>query len=128
MEFFFKKDAGCHLTKKELHHSFFWMYFVKVFRSEIKLFSSFCSFTSVLTQNSIMKNLFPKSVENNYHGILFLVKLQVLRQLKKGLQKALKRLYEILLMLWKMSFQVKYLEVNFETWTCAALPQQQVFD
>ena len=71
MEFFFKKDAGCHLTKKELHHSFFWMYFVKVFRSEIKFFSSFCSFTSVLTQNSIMKNLFKSHLKITIMGFFF---------------------------------------------------------
>ena len=58
MEFVFNKVAGCHLTKKGLHHSFFRVNFAKVFRSEIKYFSSFCSFTSVLTQNSILKNLF----------------------------------------------------------------------
>ena len=56
MEFFFKKVPGYHLTKKGLHHSFFLMSFL--FRSDIKYFSSLCSFASVLTQNSILKNLF----------------------------------------------------------------------
>ena len=58
MEFSFNKVAGCHLTKKGLHRGFIRMNFVKVFRSKIKYFSSFCSLTSVLTQNSILKNLF----------------------------------------------------------------------
>ena len=70
MDFFFNRVAGCHLTKKRLHHSFFRMTFVKV-RSEIKYFSSFCSFTSAVTQNSILKNLFKSQRKISVIGFFF---------------------------------------------------------
>ena len=45
MEFFFSKVAGCYLTKKGLHHSFFRLNFVKFFRlSKLSLDEYFCSF------------------------------------------------------------------------------------
>ena len=71
IELFFNKVAGCHLTKKGLHHSFFRMNFAKVFRSEIKYFSSFCSFTSVLIQHSIVKNLFKSHRKITAMGFFF---------------------------------------------------------
>ena len=71
IELFFNKVAGCHLTKKGLHHSFFRMNFAKVFRSEIKYFSSFCSFTSVLIQHSILKNLFKSHRKITAMGFFF---------------------------------------------------------
>ena len=71
MKFFLNRVAGCHLTKKRLHYSFFQMTFVKVFRSEIKYFSSFSSFTSALTQNSILKNLFKSHWKITAMGYFF---------------------------------------------------------
>ena len=40
-------------------------------RSEIKYFSSFCSFTSAVTQNSILKNLFKSQRKISAIGFFF---------------------------------------------------------
>ena len=71
MELFFKKVAGCHFTVMKFHHSFFRMNFVKVFRSEIKYFSSFCPFIIFLTQNSILKNIFKGHGKITVMGFFF---------------------------------------------------------
>ena len=151
MEFFFKKVVDCNLTKKELHHSFFWMNFVKVYRSEIKYLSSFCSFTSALTQNSILKNLFKsyrkitvmfflfdkiagfevterKDFIIIFSGWIFCEIFRIsffLKQLRANLSVPSRPWSDFTSFLEDVTV---FLQVNFDTCTCAALPQQQLFD
>ena len=77
MEPFFNKLPGCYLTKKHSTIvSFGWslwnssdQLFSKTYADEY--FSSLCCFTSVLTQNRILKNLFKSHQKKNCDGVRF---------------------------------------------------------
>ena len=77
MEPFFNKLPGCYLTKKHSTIvSFGWslwnssdQLFSKTYADEY--FSSLCCFTSVLTQNNILKNLVKSHQKKNCDGVRF---------------------------------------------------------
>ena len=156
MEFFINKVAGCHLTKKGLHHCFFQMNFAKLFRLAFfqNIFGGILQFLLFLYQCSDTEQYpeksFQKSSENNCHGFLFQWSCRLWGNWRKvfvivsfgwifceifQISVFLKKLREIPSIpfrpLWDFTSVLEevtvFLQVNFDTCPCAALPQQQLF-
>ena len=108
MESFLNKVAGCHLTKKDSTMvSFGWILwnssdqlFSKIYAA--KFYSSCCCFASVLTRNSILKNLFKSNRKMTVMGFFF----QWFCRLCSNWRKVFNNSFFWVIFLWNISDQL----------------------